>query len=327
MSRASAQKRIHCVRAVYAPGLAPTHPLERSVRTALTALPSMADTEIANAAIGTLAIRERNPLNPNFVTLAIGLGIPNERMSTIGLNVADAQDANVAQTPAQGRAFKQADAFCLIDENEVLLCIDGSMNLKIVDWYLRSLLWKANLAPTTHAFGLVKTLARDRAKTLEEEGISSIKLNATAYAATEALPENSTPEYLNSGWHAFLRGIREAFEEEAETDAERENLINHFGELNITAVISVKGGKRDGEPVVVESLEEVAKQAINDAPEGTDVVLTTRKGNPVTAASLSIGTTKSIKRFSYQNDLDFTDAWNKLANYRQELIDSHRWKE
>lgn len=326
MSRTSAQKRIHYVRAVYLQGKAPPATLEKEVRVALKKLKNVGNTEISHPALGTIAARERGTANRDFVTLGIGLGVPDEAMGTLGLGVTTPQDKDQPQTPSSGRAFKLADAFCLVDDDEVLVCTDGRMRLPAVTFYLRNLLDLANAKPEAQAFELTSRMDQDKQKTLETEGVKEMKVKSSAYAATRAL-QNAAPTdtWLRKGWLALLENLRDAMASDVPEGAERDALIGHWSDLNVSATFNVKGGSQ-GEPVMVRTLEDIAIEAQRDAPDGTEVTLITKRGNPVNMDTLTLKGLKSIKRLQRQNDLDYADAWNKLIEYRQELMDSNRWK-
>lgn len=327
MSRVSAQKRLHYVRACYVKN-APSPPatLEVEIRTALGKLAKMQETEVSHPVIGTIAIRERGEANPDFVTLGIGLGVPDEAIGTLGLGVTAAEDSEQPQAPTSGRAFKLADAFCLVDDDEVLVCMDGRMRLPVVTLYLRNLLNLANASPTAQAFELVGRMDQDKKRTLEVEGVKAMKVSSSAYAVTQALQNTTSSDtWLRSAWLGLLEGFRDALASDVPSGAELDALVGHWSDVNVSATFNVKGGSR-GEPVVVRALEDVAIQAQKDAPDGTDVTLITKEGNPVGVDSLTLKTVKSIKRLQRQNGLDHADGWNKLAEYRQELIESKRWK-
>lgn len=71
MSRRPVQKPIHYVRAIYNQNTAPTKPLEQLIRTAMTKLGNMAQTEIAMGTLGIVGIRHREtapnaPLSVNW---------------------------------------------------------------------------------------------------------------------------------------------------------------------------------------------------------------------------------------------------------------------
>lgn len=263
-------------------------------------------------------------MTPDFVTLGIGLGVPDEAMGTLGLNVAEVQDSNVPQAPSQGRAFKIADAFCLIDDDDLLVCLDGRMRIAAVEFYLRSLLDLANATPAAQSFQLIGRQDQGKQRTLDAEGVKEMRVTSSAYAIAQQEP-GVDAGWLRKGWLAFIENLRDGLEHEASTDAEREELAGHWADLNITTVIKVNGGTR-GEPIVVQTLEDAALEAQQDAPDGAQITLVTRKNNEVGMDTLTLKTQKSVKRLERQNDLDYADAWNKLGEYRQELIDTQRWK-
>lgn len=320
MSRSVAQKRIHYVRAIYSDH--PGKTLENSIRQALGQLKKVTDTEVSHPSLGVLEIRHRDLNQPDFVRLAIGVGVPNESMSTLGIGVAAMADSNHPTSPPNSRAFKLSDAFCLIDGDDLLVCTDGNVRLPALNMYLSQLLSKANAAPASQAFELRARIDADPAKTIDAEGIKGLEVSATAYAVHT---EDGDSNWLVAGWQHMIGQLRDAFEKEVKTDAERDAIARHWGELNISTVIGVKGGSR-GEPIIVKSLEDVAKDAIDDAPDGTNVVLVTGRGNRIGAQTLTLGRAVTIKRLKKQNDLDYTDAWNKLESFRQELKSTKRWK-
>lgn len=331
MSRKVSPKTIHYVRAVFGADGAPM--LAASLRKAFAQLKTVSSTEIVHPTLGTMAVRERNPSNPHFVELAIGVGVANEAMGTLGLGVNAPQDSNQPQSPAAGRAFKLADAFCLVDDNEVLLCTDGQMRVATVNWYLRSLVALANPTapnqplPAAASFELRPRIDRNKQDVLAVQGVKEMHVHSAAYAASAALdhPSEGRGAWLHRAWGGMLENLRDAMTEAVPEGAQRDALVKHFGDVNVSAVFKVSGGVR-GEPIAVKSLAEVAVAAEQDAPDGTDVTLVTEKGTVVQADSLILKGRASIKRLKRQNDLDYADAWQKLENYRNELAQASLWK-
>lgn len=289
----------------------------------------MLDTDVVSATHGSVGVVFRDVSKPNYVLLAIGCAVEGELMATRGFAVNADSDTDEPGAPPEGRGWKHASAFVLVDDDEVLACTHGGMRLELLDWYLRMLLSKANRPAAEQAFGLVARTNRDRVRTLEAEGVSSLKLGSTAYAVSAVLedePIATGSNWLEKGWNAFLRGVKEAFEAEATNDAEREAILAHLADLNVSATVNVRGGRTKGDPTLVKSLKEVATDAIEDAPEGTEVTIITGKNNPVTASALVISKVQSVRRLHRQNELDHLDAWEKLENYRVELAGEQRWK-
>lgn len=324
MSRSTEQKRIHYVRAAYSPGAAPTKSFQALIDDALKALPKQKDTDVCLPTTEVLSVRHRSVANGQPTNIAIGLGVPNEAMSTLGVGQDLAADTEKASKPPHGRAFKLADAFCLIDENDLLVCMDGSIRINKVEGYLRGLLKQAGMSPEIQSFELVARINQDKAKTLDAEGVKAFEVKGTAYAASASL-DGAHPNQFESAWQGIKAAIRNVFENEVSSAEERQQLASHWGEVNVTTVFSVDGGMR-GEPLVIQSLEGAAKEIQNQAPPGAEVTLITGKGNRIGVSVLTLKTLKGIKRIAGQNALDYTDAWAKLSEYRQELVDSKRWK-
>lgn len=322
MSRASAQKRIHYVRAVF-PRNTRAPDLEQSLRDALNAMRNVRRTEIELPQLGTFAVRQRD-IGQQFIRLAIGGGVPREAMSTIGLGVVTAIDSDEAESPPTNRAFKQADAFCLVEDNDVLVCTDGHMRVTTLETYLRRLLATANAGINARNFQLVARINTDTRRTLELEGIKEIQVNAAAYAIGDG-NDDDQGNWLTRGFRSLVRQVRDGLEHEAKDDAEREAIADHWAEINVCATVKVSGGSR-GEPIMVRSLEDAARQAFDDMPDGAEITVLTKKGNPVTPDSLTLGTSASIKRIRGQNDLDSGSAWDKLEAFRSELRRTRRWQ-
>lgn len=322
MSRSSAQKAIHYVRAVYGK-TKPKEPLEKALRAVLQHMPHAGDTEIEHPTLGTLSIRFRNAASQHGLFLAIGQGVEGEAMATIGLHVQAESDVESPVPPVEGRAFKLADAFCLIDENELLICTDGGLRMQSTSYYIRKLLEKGNAPNASQSMDFMARLNQDKANVLAS-GIKSIKIVSSAYRASQILEGNKGTAWTRKGLGNLLKFIRSAFEETMEDDAKREALVNHESEIVVSTEINIKGGMR-GEEVLLNAIDSVGKDAITDMPDGADIIITAAAGT-VSSTDVILKRGKSIKRRSGQNGLDHADAWDKLAEYRLELIDSKLWK-
>src|SRR5690554_2489087 len=130
MSRRPAYKKIHYVRAIYNPNTHPGAPFVELVRQALQARPNVSDTKVTMSTLGLVGVRQRHsqwndPGQP--LRLALGAGAPGEAMGTFGADVQADQDHDAPTDPPARRAFKLADAFVLVDQDELLICTDGSM--------------------------------------------------------------------------------------------------------------------------------------------------------------------------------------------------------
>ena len=322
MSRSSAQKRIHYVRAVYGQAK-PKDTLESVLRSILKHMPHAGDTEIEHPSLGTLSLRFRNTLDNGGLYLAIGQGVRGESMATIGLKVQTENDLDQPVPPNDGRAFKLSDAFCLIDENDVLLCTDGGLRTQAVSYYIRKLLEKGVAPNASQAVDLVARINQDKADVLSS-GIKSIKVISTAYEATQIQADKKGDGWLKGGVGGLLEFVRSAFEESIENDAERETLIDNEGDIIVSTEIKVRGGL-GGKEVLLRALDEIAMEAAGDIPDGAEMIIMTKEG-AVNSNDVVLQRTKSIKRQNGQNGLDHADAWNRLTEYRAELIGSKLWK-
>lgn len=322
MSRSAAQKRIHYVRTVYGP-VKPARNLEKVLRQVLKTMPTAGATEVEHPALGTLSIRFRDTLSKYGLCLAIGQGVEGEAMATMGLNVATESDAERPVPPTAGRAFKLSDAFCLIDDDELLVCTDGSLRIPAVAYYIREILKAGNAPNASQALDLVARLDQDKAEVLAS-GIKSMKIVSSAYQATRMLKSKKGDDWLKKGMGNLLDFVRGAFEESVVDDAERQSLVDKESDIVVSTEIKINGGT-NGEEVLLGALDELATNAIADTPAGAEIIIVAKAGT-VSGADVVLHRVKSVKRRNGQNGLDHADAWNKLAEYRQELIDQKLWK-
>lgn len=321
-----ARKRIHYLRAVFAQGARGNIKFETMIANALQALPNMARTEVPIASHGVLAIRTRQP-GRGRLKLAIGAGAPGESMSTMGLRVRAQTDAEVAEAPPENRAFKTADAFCLVSGDEVLLLVEG-MRVSVVENYLSQLLAKANQPAGHSAFELRPVGDQDQEAILSDEGVKELKLSGTAYQAEAEL---NRVEYGDTAegiifrlWAETKDRVRSLLAEQIENERERQVLADHWADLNITTTIQAKGGSR-AEPVVLESMQNAGLELIDESPDNVTVTLVTEKGTTISGSSLVLGKFVNLSRNDERNDLPYIDVFLALEQYQAELIQQRRW--
>ena len=321
-----ARKRIHYVRATYGPGMHPANSyFETVTRHSLRQLPNMGDTEIPVSGLGILATRHRNA-PPRTMRLAIGAGAPGEAMSTMGLQIARQDDADIANPPPRDRAFKIADAFCLLDRDEVLVLVDG-MRIGSVESYLRLLIERTNQPAGHSAFEFRPVSNTTRQELLEDEGVRELRMSGTAYAASQLLGEEGASlgdGVIRGMWDTFKSNVRALFEQEVHSPQERDTLANHWSDLNIVATIKARGGSR-AEPIVLQSLQGVGMDMIEDSPAGLDIQIVTRQGSRVSPSELVLGKYVNLTRQNDRNDLSTDDVWSALNEYRLELRQQGRW--
>lgn len=322
-----ARKRIHYLRAVFAPGARSSIKFETMIANALRALPNMARTEVPIASHGVIAIRTRQPTRGRL-KLAIGAGAPGESMSTMGLRVHAQTDAEVAEAPPENRAFKTADAFCLVSGDEVLLLVEG-MRVSLVENYMRQLLAKANQPAGHSAFELRPVGDQNQEAILADEGVKELKLSGTAYQAEAELNRveyGDTAEGIISRlWAETKDRVRSLLTEQVENERERQVLADHWADLNITTTIQAKGGSR-AEPVVLESMQNAGLELIDESPDNVTVTLVTEKGTTISGSSLVLGKFVNLSRNDERNDLPYMDVFLALEQYQAELIQQRRWQ-
>lgn len=322
MSRTSAQKAIHYVRAIYGQE-DPADTLEEVLRQILQGMPTAGDTEIVHPALGTLSVRCRNLASPDAIYIAIGQGVPGESMSTVGIHVPTENDVEQPVPPIAGRAFRLSDAFCLIDDDDILVCTDGSFRIQSVSYYIAKLLEKGNAPNASQSMELVARLNHNKEEVLAS-GIKSLQIKSTAYQATSLLEGEKGGRLFTDGMGNLLLNLRSLFEENMLNEAEHEALVDHESEIVVDTTFHVKGGRKR-EEILVRALSDIANDAINDAPDGAEIIIHAKAGK-VSSNDVVLKRLKSIKRLNQQNGFDHADAWDKLTEYRTELIAMHCWK-
>ena len=319
-----ARKRIHYLRAVYAEGAHPDQSFQQILIGALGTLPEMQDTQVAVPHLGVVAIPHRD-VEGEYVSLAVGAGAPDEAMSTLGINVADADDDDTAQPPPRNRAYKTADAFCYVEEDEFLVCVDGGMRVPAVENYLHSLLAKANIPPESQAFELRPVSDIDKEDVLDREGVKELKLCGTMSEAGVELHEahHEPQPTLAGAWRQFKGQMAAVFAREGANEDELNALAAHFAELQVTTTLYAKGGSR-AEPIVLESMESIGRELLDDAPDDVEIILVTSRGSMIKTSELVLGKYVNLNRQENKNDLHYLDVWAALRDYRVQLVTKRR---
>lgn len=328
MARRPAYKKIHYVRAVYSPNSQPGTSFDCLVREALTRLQSVADTAVTMATLGIVGVRARhsewnNPRAP--LKLALGAGTPDESMGTFGTSEPAREDADAPHHPPEERAFKLADAFVLIEENDLLIITDGSIRgYSAVYRYFKGLFDSANLDPVAQAFDLHPASNQDKRQTLQSEGVGSLALKGTMFAATAELDGQDGGSIFDA-----VRQMKRTFQalltEEIRTEEAQASLARHWGEINVTTTITPKKSQINT-PVVVEAINSATEELIDETPDDAEVVITTGSGNTIKSGDVILKKTVRLHRKDRRNDIDHLDAWVELDTYRDELRERGAWQ-
>lgn len=322
MSRRPTTKAVHYVRAVYNQNTAPQQTLEQLVRTAMTKLGSMAQTDITMATLGVVSVRHRDTKGQPL-RLAIGAGVPGEQMTTMGLKVSAPHDADHATHAPANRAFKHSEAFVLIDQNELLLVVQGSFRVPTVAAYLRELISKAALRAGDVAFELRKVTNQDKKTILEKEGIKELHLNTTMYRATQVL-DGTSGQGVSSTLKSFVGTLKDLFADEV-ADTKRAQLANHWGELQVSTVIKADGGSR-AEAIVLDVMRSVGEDVLEEDDDSIDVTVWTKKGTSIRLGEVTPTKKVRLLRRDGANDLINTEVYDVLSEYREELVGQGLWQ-
>ena len=325
MSRRPVQKTINYVRATYNKNTAPSKPLEQLVRSAMIKLGSMAQTEITMGTLGVVCVRHRDSAGEKPLCLAIGAGVPGEKMTTMGLKVTSAIDLDhSAQAPAN-RAFKLADAFVLLDQNDLLVITEGSFRVATVAAYLRELISKAAMKSGDVSFELRKVTNQNKKQVLENEGIKELRLDTTMYRATQVLDSNEDGGTSASAHlKAFVGTLKDLFAEDVK-EAQREMLASHWEEVQVSTVIKAEGGSR-AEAIVLEAMKSVGEDVMDEDDDSIDVTVITKKGTPIRLGEVTPTKKARLLRRDGANDLINTEVYRALFEYRDELITQRLWQ-
>ena len=326
MAARPARKRIHYLRAVFAPGARGNDRLESMIGRALRSMPAMADTEVPIPVLGVVAVRHRN-LGRRRVKLAIGAGAPGESMSTMGLQVRQATDAERASTPPANRAFKTSDAFCLISNDDLLLIVEG-MRTNAVESYLRALIQRSGQPASHSAFEFRPVGDQEQQEILESEGVKELRLSGTAYQAQHELAReeygSGSAGVIEQLWEEVKDRVRSLLAGQVNNERELAVLADNWANLNITTVVKAARGVY-AEPVILDAMENAGLELIDERPDNVDVTIVTKNNSVIAGSSLILGKYVNLTRQNDRNDLSYIDVWAALEEYLTELIEQHRW--
>lgn len=323
MSRRVTSKVIHYVRATYNKNTAPQQPLEQLIRSAMRKLGSMEQTEVA-LTLGTVVVRHRRKAADQPLMLDIGAGVPGEQMTTLGLKVKAEEDVDQATLPPQNRAFKHSEAFVLIDGNDLLVVTEGSFRVATVGVYLAQLISKGELRSGDVAFELRKVTNQDKKEILEKEGIKELRLNTNMYRATQVLDGGTQPATVSTKLRSFVGVIKDLFAQDIDEN-KREQMAQHWDEIQVNTVIKADGGSR-AEEIVLEVMNSVGTDVLEEEDDSIEVTVVTKKGTEIRLGQVT--PTKKVKllRREGANDLINTDVYGSLDAYRAELIKQKLWQ-
>lgn len=322
MSRRPTSKPIHFVRAIYNENAAPKQTLEQLIRSAMRKLGSMGETEVPMSTLGTAIIRHRRDAAEEPLLLDIGAGVPGEKMTTLGLKVAAAEDVDQSAEPPEKRAFKLSEAFALIDKNDLLVITEGSFRVATLAAYLQLLIGKADLRAGDVAFELRKVTNQETQRILAQEGIKELQLNTTMYRATRELDVEGRGS-VSGQLKSFVSVLKDLFVEDIDENR-REQLSQHWDELQVNTVIKADGGSR-AEDIVLDVMSLVGEEVIEEGDDSVDVTVFTKRGTPIKLGQVTPIKKVRLLRRDGANDLVNGEVYSALKGYRTELINQKLW--
>lgn len=321
MTRRLAYKKVHYVRANYPRGIERNTTLEQNIRDALDALPTVASTEITTA-LGVVSIRQRRSTD-HFIKVSLGAGKLGEQASTLGIGVADIADADEDSPAPDQRAFKNADCFILVEDDDLLIINDGEFSTPKLQDYLQELLLKSLGNAGLASFVIRKVTNLDKYAILEREGIKEIQLNTTMYQATQYLDAPPLDILGKVKYNAACLWNNLTKEE---LDPRRdEHLAQELAAVQVSTTIKAIGGSTAQE-IVLNAIEVAGREALTNDDAELGVVVITRKGTPISMSDVTPQKNIRFHRRALSNDLPINDVFTRLAEYRTELIGNNQWK-
>lgn len=313
------RKRLSYLRAVFPPNHTGGH-LQALLLLALQRCPNLAAREVPDATNGRMVLRtyRSSTGRGSGLLFEIGAGMPGERMSTLGINVFSAGDTDTLVQPPNSRAFKHAQAFGLIVNDQILMCVDH-MRVSAVGRYLVAFINKAQTASAV-ALELRPAADVDRQSLLSEEGVRELRIKSTMMAATADAQLHDGASKL---YHEMLELWRAIFVRDVADDA-RQQLAERWADLNVETVVKVRGGAR-GNEIALAAINEVGIDMLDD-PTDLNVELTTERGNKISVGQLVLAKFVNVDRIDGRNDLDPHAIWDALERYEAELRESGRWQ-
>ncbi len=325
MSRRPAYKTIHYVRATYLKTTTGQQSLELLVRSAMSKLGSMGETEVAMRNLGTACIRHRRDKKGEILLLSIGAGVAGEQMTTLGLKVKTPEDVDSATNPPADRAFKQSEAFILLQGNDLLVITEGSFRVSSVGAYLSRLISKANLKSGDVAFELRKVTNKNTAAVLAAEGIKELQLNTNMYRATHELDgSKNAQDKVSTKLKSFVGVLKELFAEDVD-QSRLEQLAHHWGEVQVNTVIRAEGGSR-AEDIVLEAMKSVGEDVLSEEDDSVDVTVITRKGTKIRLGQVASSQSVKLFRRDGANDLVNSEVYAALIECSADLVVQKLWQ-
>ncbi len=315
----SVSKRLSYMRVVFAEPF-PQLSMQEMLAGAIRLLPERHQRECPDQTFGVVALRHSRSSNrTNALLFDLGAGLPGEDMSAMPIGPVPAQDVDAPVPPPANRAFKRAEGFALIKDNEIIICVDH-MRVSTAERYLDKLLRKA-YPNMTIAFEFRPMRNADQHQVIVAEGVKNLRVNSVVSAASDELNQYRSPR----GWfRSALSTLQDLLINDLPEGRDRQVLAENWSRLNVDTVISVKGGTR-GEPIVLQAMQAAGLTTLDEAEDGVSLTIETRSGSKIRGSDLALGKSVSLTRNENRSDLNRDSVWEELESYEIELRDEQRW--
>lgn len=232
--------------------------------------------------------------------------VRNQPTATIQNPSQDVEGDTDTQAPPQDKSYVHGDVFLALRNNHVLICTSGARESAGIH-YLEHLLradGRGNIVPSLNIDPIANV---DKARLIQQEGVSSVNMQASLYEATVRYEERrSMKTRMMSRIGEEIRAIF------ADDDA-----LNEIGErenLTVKLTVSYDSRKKGGE-MGRERLEATANDLVRNDDEGFSIV--TGSGQTLTHDEIRL---KRVHDFNDKGNTIFRDdAWRALVNYYNEL--------
>lgn len=283
--------------------------IEAKVRLARKQKSTVGDTEITFGAGDVVRIQHYCEIASGGVLLHLAGYVPGERASTIAPQSNALEDDEGAYDPPQGMEYKDGEGFLLLKNHHVVFCSNGILINK-ANLYLAKLFKSCNFDSAETTFEIAAVGNLDKIKLLQQHGVSSILLSASAYALS--VPERNAKNPLSTLLNTVSKELKALIEkDDSFTDQKsREDLIVNL-ELKLDGNTRASDAAKD-------CIEAMATEYIDESDVGWgEFVIVTQKGEKIRPGQVKLQ--KAVKVERTDKSVIYTSAWKALEEYFSEL--------
>lgn len=206
---------------------------------------------------------------------------PGEAVSVLPIDKLNAEQTKVeAEPPPAGAEYVRKDFFAVADGNHFVYC--GSLPLSQFSSYFLEMQEKAGAKPADRVFRLEKWVSRDAIKLLDEQGVKTVDIDASMFAAS-ARYESRTRDRRSSARDILAntgRGVLDFVWGSNDDDLER---VARDENLTVGVSIGVRRGLHHDSR---ENLRDIAKAVLED--DEADFSIVTGGGQRIEGSKMVI---------------------------------------